>query len=290
MVAAYRAVATKRDDAVIDDPFAEPLVSAVGLDFFTRMARGEIDFADQNDQNVKRAFDEMTDVFAARTRYFDDFFADAARTGIRQVVIVASGLDARPYRLSWPTGTTLYEVDQPEVIEFKTQTLAQLGAAPTVNRRIVGIDLRDDWPKALQQAGFDASQPTAWLAEGLLIGFLPPEAHDQLLDNITSLSAGGTRFAGDYVSSMDQFRQGQERMRVPTDRWQEDDIGIDMADLTYPGEHKDVAEYLRARGWSAARANIEDLATAAGLSIEHRDELEAFGWILYVTATKNISQ
>jgi methyltransferase (TIGR00027 family) len=283
MVAAYRAVATRR--GVIDDPFAEPLVRAVGMDVFTQMAGGTAVFADEN---VQHFFDAMTDGFAARTHYFDNYCADAARTGIRQVAVVASGLDSRPYRLSWPTGTTLYEIDQPEVIEFKAQTLARLGAAPTVDRRTVGIDLREDWPSALQRAGFDAGQSTEWLVEGLLIGFLPPEAHDRLLDNITSLSAPGSRFAGDYVRSMSKFVASQQRMRILADRWQENGLELDIADLTYPGERNDVADYLGARGWSTDRATFEDLFKAAGLPVEHRDdEVESFDWIRYVTATKN---
>ena len=188
MVAAARAAASRRADPVINDPFAEPLVRAVGLDLFTRVATGEADFADI-DGGV--GFPRMTDTFAARAVFYDQFFADAGEAGVRQVVIVASGLDARPYRLSWPAGTTVYEVDQPEVIEFKTATLSKLGAIPTAEHRAVGIDLREDWPAALQAAGFDSGQPTAWLAEGVLIGFLPPEAEVRLLDNITALSAGG---------------------------------------------------------------------------------------------------
>ena len=110
----------------------------------------------------------MTDMMAARTRYFDEFFHDAARAGIRQGVILASGLDARGYRLHWAAGTKVFEIDQPQVIEFKTATLAGLGASPTTDLRFVPIDLRRDWPTALRQAGFDADQPTAWIAEGLL--------------------------------------------------------------------------------------------------------------------------
>ncbi|MGA8333048.1 MAG: class I SAM-dependent methyltransferase, partial [Mycobacterium sp.] len=121
MVAAARAAASRRPDPVIDDPFAEPLVRAVGLDFFTKVARGELDFADVDDG---AGFPRMVDTFAARTRFYDDYFAAASAAGVRQVVIVASGLDSRLYRLPWPAGTTLYEIDQPEVIEFKTATLA----------------------------------------------------------------------------------------------------------------------------------------------------------------------
>ena len=125
----------------------------------------------------------MSEQIAVRTRYFDDFFAEATAAGIRQAVILASGLDTRAYRLDWPDGTVVYEIDQPQVIEFKTRTLADLGAAPSADRRTVGIDLRDDWPAALRAAGFDPTQPTAWIAEGLLV-YLPPEAQDRLFDNI----------------------------------------------------------------------------------------------------------
>jgi len=171
MVAAARAAASRRPHPVINDPFAEPLVRAVGLDLFTKAASGEMDFADVDDG---AGYPRMVDTFAARARFYDDYFAEASGTGLRQVVIVASGLDSRPYRLSWPAGTTLYEIDQPEVIEFKTTTLSELGAIPGAEHRPAGIDLREDWPAALHQAGFDATQPTAWLAEGVLIGFCRP--------------------------------------------------------------------------------------------------------------------
>src|ERR1700757_2249450 len=130
----------------------------------------------------------MTNLLAVRTRFIDRFVADAVAAGVRQAVILASGLDARGYRMSWPSDMTVFEIDQPQVIEFKTTTLAALGAEPTVDLRAVPIDLRDDWPAALRQAGFDAQRPTAWVAEGLL-AFLPPEAQDRMMDNITALSA-----------------------------------------------------------------------------------------------------
>ncbi|HET9876225.1 MAG TPA: class I SAM-dependent methyltransferase, partial [Mycobacterium sp.] len=196
MVAAARAMAGRTDRPLISDPFAEPLVRAVGVDLFTRLASGEIDPADFGDDADSRpsagggpvSMARMTDNMAVRTRFFDDFFLDAADAGIRQAVILASGLDARAYRLAWPAGTTVYEIDQPQVIEFKTRTLTDLGAQPTADRRPVPIDLRDDWSAALQAAGFDPARPTAWSAEGLL-AYLPPEAQDRLLDTVTALSA-----------------------------------------------------------------------------------------------------
>ena len=121
---------------------------------------------------------------------------------------MAAGLDARAYRLPWPDGTVVFEVDQPDVIEFKTKTLAELGAKPTADRRTVAIDLRDDWPQALLDTGFNPNSPTAWIAEGLLI-YLPPQAQDLLFDNINELSAPGSRLATEHIPDSSMF--GDER-------------------------------------------------------------------------------
>ena len=263
MVAAARAAASRRPDPVINDPFAEPLVRAVGLDLFTKVASGELDFADVDDD---AGFPRMVDTFAARARFYDDYFAQAGATGLRQVVIVASGLDARPYRLPWPTGTTLYEIDQPEVIEFKTTTLAELGAVPRAEHRPVGIDLREDWPAALQGAGLDPAQPTAWLAEGVLIGFLPPDAEVRLLDHVTALSAAGSTFAADYGSVRGQTEVQRRQAKIVTERWREHGLDLHIPDLTYPGEHTDVAAHLQADGWDTATSVLDDLLATAGLA------------------------
>ena len=177
LVAATRAMATRADRPLITDPFAEPLVRAVGVDVLIRLATGELDAAALDTDGVSAGMQRMVDSIAVRTKFFDEFFLDATQSGIRQAVILASGLDARAYRLSWPSGTTVYEIDQPQVIEFKSRVLAELGATPRADRQTVGIDLRDDWPMALRSAGFDPAQPTAWSAEGLL-GYLPPQAQD----------------------------------------------------------------------------------------------------------------
>src|ERR1700739_413816 len=219
MVAAARAVASRADRPLISDPFAEPLVKAVGVDLLTRLATGEVDPDDLNDVHdgatgSAGAMSRMADNMAVRTKFFDEFFLGATKAGIKQVVILASGLDSRAYRLPWPAGTVVYEVDQPQVVEFKSRTLAELGAAPTADRRVVAIDLRDDWPTALRTAGFDPDQPTAWSAEGLL-GYLPPEAQDRLLDTITELSASGSRFATESAPNRQpgDEEKMKERMR-----------------------------------------------------------------------------
>jgi methyltransferase (TIGR00027 family) len=272
MVAAARAAASRRADPVINDPFAEPLVS------------GELDFADVDGGG---GFPRMVDTFAARARFYDEYFAEAGAAGLRQVVIVASGLDARPYRLSWPAGTTLYEIDQPEVIEFKTTTLADLGAVPGAEHRTVGIDLREDWPAALQNAGFDPAQPTAWLAEGVLIGFLPPEAEVRLLDNVDALSAAGSKFAADYGSVRAQTEEEKRQAQTLTERWREHGLDLDISVLTYPGDHTDVAAHLQAHGWDTATFGLADLFATAGLaSLEAEAQQGAPASIGFVRATR----
>ena len=203
----------------------------------------------------------MTDTFAARARFYDNYFTEATNAGIRQVVIVAAGLDSRAYRLAWPSGTTVYEIDQPEVIEFKSSTLSKIGAEPTAEYRAVGIDLRQDWPAALRAAGFDTGRPTAWLAEGVLIGFLPPEAEVRLLDNVIALSGQGSQFAADYGN----IHQSDEDAHRMAEGWRRHGLDLDISGLTYPGQHTDVAAHLEARGWRASRSTLADLFVAAGL-------------------------
>jgi methyltransferase (TIGR00027 family) len=159
----------------------------------------------------------------------------------------------------------VYEIDQPEVIEFKTATLSKIGAKPTVEHRTVGIDLREDWPGALRAAGFDANQPTAWLAEGVLIGFLPPEAEVRLLDNVISLSAQGSRLAADYGSVIGTSDEAAEQAQEMTEGWRRHGLDLDIAALAYPGEHTDVAAHLEANGWTVLRFRLGELFTAAGL-------------------------
>ena len=265
MVAAARAMATTTERPLINDPFAEPLVAAVGVDVFTRLASGDLKPADLRDDD-QAGMDRMTDNMAVRTKFFDEFFLDATRSGIRQAVILASGLDARAYRLPWPAGTVVFEVDQPQVIEFKTRTLAELSARPTSDRRAVPIDLRDDWPAALRAAGFDPSQPTAWSAEGLL-GYLPPEAQDRLLDNITALSAPGSRFATESAPNVDPADQDQlrERMQQASERFRKHGFDLDMTELLYFDDRNEAERYLSEHGWQMTGSSVRDLFAANDL-------------------------
>ncbi|MEM6108958.1 class I SAM-dependent methyltransferase [Mycobacterium sp. 050272] len=278
MVAAGRARATK--DELIDDRFAEPLVRAVGVDFFTRWANAEIDSADVDEPGAPWGMQRMTDLLAARTRYIDAFFADAAAAGIRQVVILASGLDARGYRLPWAAGTTVFEIDQPEVIEFKTTTIEALGAKPTAEIRAVGVDLRHDWPSALKQTGFDTAQPAAWAAEGLL-GFLPPEAQDRLLDNITALSADGSRLVAEVFLNTGR---NQNALNGASQRWRDHGLDVVLDDLGFPGERSDAATYLADRGWQPVNTPLNRLLADNGLPQQPDGDDAPFAKNYYCTA------
>jgi methyltransferase (TIGR00027 family) len=278
MVASGRARATR--DGLIDDRFAEPLVRAVGVGFFTRWAGGELDSVEVDVPGAPWGMRRMTDMLAARTRYIDAFFSEAAAAGIRQVVILASGLDARGYRLRWAPGTTLFEIDQPRVIEFKTATIAELGAEPTADVRAVPIDLRHDWPAALREAGFDTGRPAAWAAEGLL-GFLPSDAQDLLLDNITALSADGSQLVAEvFLNSV----ANQEALNAATHKWRENGLDVELENLGFPGERHDVATYLEDRGWHPVRTPLNRLLGDNGLPLQSTDADAPFAMNYYCTA------
>jgi methyltransferase (TIGR00027 family) len=276
MVAAQRALGHR--EKLIDDPYAEPLVRAVGVDLFTRMLDGDLDFAD-----IDPAFTPLraAEGMAVRTRFFDKMFLDAAAAGVRQAVILAAGLDARGYRLPWPDGTVVYEVDQPEVIEFKTTTLAGLGAEPTATHRTVAIDLREDWPTALKDNGFDPSQPTAWSAEGLLI-YLPSEAQDKLFDNITALSAPGSRLATEHVPDITAFTD--ERSQRMSERLKQFGSDIEMADLVYHGERSHVIDYLAERGWDVSALTMREAHAVNGFEFPDDEMSALFADLSYVNA------
>jgi methyltransferase (TIGR00027 family) len=286
MVAAARAVASKDADPIINDPFAAPLVRAVGIDFFTRVVDGEINptLGGNVGETGKVELQTETDSLAVRTRFFDDFFTGATTAGIGQVVILAAGLDARAYRLAWPPGTVVYEVDQPNVIKFKTDTMAALGAEPTTERRTVSIDLRDDWPTALREAGFDDTKPAAWSAEGLLM-YLPPEAQDRLFDHITALSAPGSQLATEYHPETGPTMA--ERGKAMNDRWANLGCDVDLSGLFYEGERHNVADYLGDRGWQVAARARRELFADYGRAFPTDEALAAFRNIVSVIATRN---
>jgi methyltransferase (TIGR00027 family) len=262
-VAAARAVETATADPLIRDEFAYLLVSSAGRSW-ARLASPGLEWIG-DDEHGRRTHRLACDYQAVRTHFFDSYFADATGTaaGIRQVVILAAGLDSRAYRLDWPAGTTVYEIDQPQVVEYKTATLDTAGAAPKATRRTVPVDLRDDWPAALTAAGFDRAQPTAWLAEGLL-PYLPAEAQDRLFEMLTELSAPGSQVAVEAFSlGSGDPEQRRAARRVRFERMRERlGLDINVETLTYQERDRaDAAEWLTAHGWQVrAVSNADEMA------------------------------
>jgi methyltransferase (TIGR00027 family) len=276
-VAASRALASQGDNPLLDDGLADPLVRAVGIDTFVKLLDGDWPPVDDPAFTPRVMSEQIT----VRTRFFDDFFRDAAKAGIRQAVILASGLDTRAYRLAWPAGTVVFEVDQPQVIDFKTRVIADLGTAPAAERRTVAIDLREDWPAALRASGFDVDQPTAWIAEGLLI-YLPPEAQDRLLDNVTALSAPGSRLATEH---MDMTALPDDWAQKLTERSRRVGSGIDLADLFYTGQRHAAGDYLGEHGWQVEVTPTEAAYAAHGFTIPDDDWSGLAGGSGYLSAT-----
>lgn len=260
MVAAARAFETDQPDPLIRDPYARILVAGAGTGIWEGVLDSELTakLADV-DAEMAAMFTSMRHYQAVRTHFFDAFFADAAAAGIRQFVILASGLDSRAYRLDWPEGSRVFEIDQPLVLQYKAETLAQHGVAAAADRYEVAVDLRRDWPTALKAAGFDPAVPTAWLAEGLLM-YLPAEAQDRLFENIGALSAAGSRIAAETMRTQTADRREEMRERFARVASK---IGMpempDLADLTYDEpDRADLADWLNAHGWRATFVESQD--------------------------------
>jgi methyltransferase (TIGR00027 family) len=289
MVAAARAAETDRPDPLIRDPFAKVLVSEAGTGVWEKMLDSSLlDQVAEIDAEAAAIFEHMRGYQAVRTHFFDAHFAGAVAAGIRQVVILASGLDSRAYRLDWPAGTTVYEIDQPKVLEYKATTLEAHGATPSADRHAVAIDLRQDWPAALTATGFDPKAPTAWLAEGLLM-YLPADAQDRLFTQISELSAPGSRIAAETAANHAEDRRQEMRERL--DRVAAKlgiERNVDIQDLIYHDDDRaDVAAWLNDHGWRATAQNSGDEMRRLDRWVEgvpSADDKEAFSQ--FVTAER----
>jgi methyltransferase (TIGR00027 family) len=263
MVAAARAAETASENPLIRDQFAGPLISTPELsELMSRLSATW-----EGDPELETSYQGMVDYQAARTHFFDAYFAAAAAAGIRQHVILAAGLDSRAYRLDWPAGTTVYEVDLPKVLEYKSATLAAHGAQPTAVRREVPADLRFDWPTALRDKGFDPKQPTAWLAEGLLL-FLPGEAQDRMFDDVIAVSAAGSRIAVEVWAVDETAKEALEKQSQRLDELRErlgKENVFDPGELWYQDDDRsDPAEWFATRGWRTSRTTAEEYLARLG--------------------------
>jgi methyltransferase (TIGR00027 family) len=278
-VAAARAAETESENPLIQDPFARAFLEAAGDGMWSLMAN-PAKSAELTDlePDVLGHMQVMIDFMAVRTAFFDEYFLNAVASGVRQVVILAAGLDARAWRLPWPDGTTVFELDQAKVLEFKSSTLRQRGAHPTSNLVSIAIDLRQDWPTALQEAGFDAASPTVWSAEGLL-RYLPARAQDLLFERIHALSPAGSwlavnapaKSAADPDKLVRQREQSQ-RFRAAASRVLDTEVP-DVDDLWYPEERTEVTDWLRGHGWDASAITMSEMLARYGRNVPSDDVL-----------------
>jgi methyltransferase (TIGR00027 family) len=184
MTAAARARESRRTDRLFEDPWAEALAGAEGFAFL------------EQDESLR----PPAPAYVVRHRFFDEFLLALAAEGVRQVVLLAAGLDTRAFRLPWPAAVRLFELDQASVLSYKETILQDAGASPNCERRTVPIDLRDDWASRLLELGYDPAAPAVWIAEGLLF-YLSDAAVAQLLGTAAGLASPGSALGAETMSA-----------------------------------------------------------------------------------------
>jgi methyltransferase (TIGR00027 family) len=240
-VALVRARESERPDRLFDDPLA--------ADFAAELAAGAV-----APTGGGPAADALAFQVAIRTRFFDDYLLEACDQGCRQVVLLASGLDTRAFRLDWPDGVRLFELDLPDVVEAREAIIAAQSATPRCERHVLAVDLTGDWPEALRQAGFRAAERTAWLAEGVLI-YLGAEEAAALLNAVGELSAPESFLAAERANFADPALLEQAREHLGMDHF---------SALWKGGLGYDAADWLPEHGWEVHTDDVSFVAAAYG--------------------------
>jgi methyltransferase (TIGR00027 family) len=181
VMAANRAAETARRDALYRDPLASDLAGEDGWAAFHAVQRASWP-----------GYASGPDAFLTiLTRFFDDALVDAVRrAGMTQVVIAPAGMDTRAFRLEWPSGVQLFEVDTDDIFAHKDQVLHQRGALPRCQRHAIVTRSHASLKRALRRTAFDATRPTAFLLERLQ--YLRPEGVERLLRELTALASDGS--------------------------------------------------------------------------------------------------
>lgn len=275
LVAGWRALHAVSPRPLVRDEYAKVFIDAAQDPYLAGV------LANPGTSDDETAFPRL---YGVQTRFFDDFFASAGDAGIRQAVIVAAGLDSRAYRLEWPSGTTVFEIDLPKVLEFKARVLGERGAIPKGRRVEVGADLRTDWPTPLTAAGFEPQRPSAWSVEGIL-PYLTDDAQNALFTRISELCAPESRIAlGALGSRLDREKLAGLETTHPGVNMSGD---VDFSALTYETK-TDPAEWLAAHGWAVEPVrNTLELQAGYGMTPPEVDvKIDSFMRSQYVTATR----
>jgi methyltransferase (TIGR00027 family) len=270
-VASARAAETRSENPLIRDPFAQVFLDAAGDGVWNWHSAAQLPAEiTEAEPELPLQMQAMVGYMASRTAFFDQFFLAATDAGIRQAVILAAGLDARAWRLPWPDGTTVYELDQPRVLDFKASTLAAHGSQPACNRIAVPVDLRQDWPDALRQAGFDPSAPSVWSAEGLM-PYLPAAAQELLFNRVHGLTAAGSRVAVEALGPkfLDPEIRAKRRERMERVRELMAEVDPDREiprtdELWYFEEREDVGDWFGRHGWDVTVTPSDELMAGYG--------------------------
>ncbi|WP_413759925.1 class I SAM-dependent methyltransferase [Streptomyces sp. MMBL 11-3] len=271
LVAAARAIETHRDDALARDVYAEHFVRAAPAS-----AGWPVHPRQVPDGEADPLWGRFARYFGLRTRVLDDFVLRSVHTGARQVVLLGAGLDTRAFRLDWPSGCVVFEIDREGVLAFKHEVLDGLAAAPGAARVPLPVDLRDDWVRALRDAGFDPAAPSVWLAEGLLF-YLPPAAETYLIDRVDRLSGAGSALAFEVKLDEDLLAHRDSPLYTATARR----LGIDLLALFDREPRPDSAGELVGRGWSASVHSPYEFTRrfGRGPSPEANDALAGNRWV-----------
>lgn len=277
LVAAARAIETHRPDSLARDAYAEHFVRAAPA---CAHWPGRIEEVPDGDDDP--LWGRFARYFGLRTRVLDDFLLTSVRTGPRQVVLLGAGLDTRAFRLDWPAGCSVFEVDRASVLAFKQHVLTNLSptrnlsTAPKVKRVLVPVDLRADWVDALTTAGFDPGAPSVWLAEGLLF-YLPAPAETHLIDTVDRLTTGGSALAFEAKLEKDLLAYRDSPIYTAT----REQTGIDLLHLFDREPRPDSAGTLAGRGWSTSTHTPFDFTRRHGRGPlpEPNDALEGNRWV-----------
>ncbi len=169
LTAAARSKESVSSCALITDPCAEILSGELGRHMLERVG------------------EDFIAIVAVRTKYFDSIIENAVSRGINQFIVLGSGLDSRPYRLSFlPSSGLWFEFDYKSVLDYKKRILDATHYQPFIPIKHVPYDiLKVNLVQQLVINGFDVKKPTLLIIEGVIY-YLTLVQVDSLFEKIAN--------------------------------------------------------------------------------------------------------